>query len=764
MALNTLLYVASNPDLAIGGYGHDLPNALAHYDNFGKAEGRATDTFDPLIYVATNVDLIRGHYYENLVAATFHYIDYGAKEGRATTGFDPVNYLASNADLIQGGYRRDSANVMDHWLHYGALEGRSYTSFDANQYLLANPDLIRAGYGSNPLAVMEHWLNHGAFESRAATGFDAALYVASNLDLARGGYGLNLVAAEEHWLNHGAMEYRTTTGFDVAAYLAVNPDVARLVDNDPARATLQWIQQGALEGRHADGSGADFVTVYDGDHVATGAGRDTIIVSGPDRSDNLVVGQGSSVGAGAALANPLEDAPVAYFTKQLDAILAGVDLNSLQFNNQSVNGSTIYDGMNLTKSTILPLQPDILFDAFGMNDGGAAQFYSGESLPGAERALRARIADLQAAGVAIVLTTTPHPHTDRVPIGLPSGFPLVYPEVIDNPTQADLDAIAQQALITIDWKGEKLTVLSTYLAVNEMIRTVAQDTGAILIDAEKFWFDAELVHSQDELYGPGEFVHPNLLGHQLSYQAAIDDALTGVKQAFEDYVHGKASIYSPLFDSLVTHGSIDGGLGNDTASFAAGYHVDLGQGYALSGNALYSIENVEEVLIGSSKNLVSTIIGSDNADRLAINPADDHGGSVTLHGAGGNDILVGGQGNDVLVGGSGADTLTGGLGADVFVYGSFDEGGDAIVDFATGVDHIQFNKTGQSFAFLGNFESLAGAQSALAATGPGLTAAFIQSDHSLWVDSNNNHKLDSKDFRILLEGALHMGAQDFIMA
>ena len=763
MTLNPLIYVASNIDLTLAGYGHDLPNALAHYENFGRAEGRATDTFDPLMYVASNIDLIRGRYYENLVTATYHYIDHGAKEGRATTDFDSLNYLASNVDLIQGGYRRDSANVIDHWLHYGALEGRSYTSFDAKQYLLANPDLIRAGYGANPLAAMDHWLNHGAFEGRVTTGFDAALYVASNLDLARGGYGLNLVAAEQHWLNHGAMEYRATAGFDAAAYLAVNPDIARQVGHDSARAMLQWIQQGALEGRHIDGSGVDLVTVHDGDHVATGAGHDMIIVSGPDRSDNLVVGQGSSVGAGAALADPSKDAPVAYFTRQLNAILTAADLNSLQFNNQSVNGSTLYDGMNLTKSAILPLRPDILFDAFGMNDGGAAQFYSGESLPGAERALRARIADLQAAGVAIVLTTTPHPHTGRVPLGLPPGFPLVYPDVIANPTQADLDAIAQRALVTIDWKGEPLTVLSTYLAVNAMIRTVAHDTGAILIDAEKFWFDAELHHSQDELFGPGESVHPNLLGHQLSYQAAIDDALTGVKDAFDDYVHGKGSMYSPLFDSLVARGAIDGGSGNDTASFAAGYHVDLKQGYALSGNALYSIENVEEVWIGSSKDLMSTVIGSDRADRLAVNPADDHGGFVTLHGAGGNDILVGGQGNDVLIGGSGADTLTGGLGADLFVYNNFDEGGDVIVDFVTGVDRIQLPGTGAPFAFLGNFESLAVAQAALSSAGRAINAAFVQNEHSLWFDSNNNAKFDGGDLRISLTDTVQLNAHDFIV-
>ncbi|RXD03371.1 hypothetical protein EQZ23_13520 [Sphingomonas sp. UV9] len=144
--------------------------------------------------------------------------------------------------------------------------------------------------------------------------------------------------------------------------------------------------------------------------------------------------------------------------------------------------------------------------------------------------------------------------------------------------------------------------------------------------------------------------------------------------------------------------------------------------------------------------------------------ADDHGGFITLHGAGGNDVLVGGQGNDGLVGGSGADILTGGLGADVFAYAGFDEGGDVIVDFATGVDHIQLNRTVDPFAFLGNFESLAAAQTALSAAGQGLHAAFVQSAHTLWIDSDNTCEFSTDDFRISLTDVTHIDAHDFIIA
>jgi len=73
-------------------------------------------------------------------------------------------------------------------------------------------------------------------------------------------------------------------------------------------------------------------------------------------------------------------------------------------------------------------------------------------------------------------------------------------------------------------------------------------------------------------------------------------------------------------------------------------------------------------------------------------------GNDILVGSSANDTLDGGSGNDVLYGGGGNDTLIGGASADVFKF-SFNpvpsvtsgDGFDTIVDFAWGMDKLEFN-------------------------------------------------------------------------
>lgn len=105
------------------------------------------------------------------------------------------------------------------------------------------------------------------------------------------------------------------------------------------------------------------------------------------------------------------------------------------------------------------------------------------------------------------------------------------------------------------------------------------------------------------------------------------------------------------------------------------------------------------------------LTGSGKADRMVA-----LGGNDTLSGGGGNDTALGGAGNDridggagrdvlsgqggddTLTGGAGADRLTGGAGADTFVFHAATEGGDRIVDFTAGTDHIALDWTGFAIA------------------------------------------------------------------
>lgn len=89
-----------------------------------------------------------------------------------------------------------------------------------------------------------------------------------------------------------------------------------------------------------------------------------------------------------------------------------------------------------------------------------------------------------------------------------------------------------------------------------------------------------------------------------------------------------------------------------------------------------------------------TVTGSAVHDSL-----EGRGGNDTLSGLGGNDGMSGGTGDDHLIGGAGRDRLNGGLGADSFDFRMVTEGGDTIVDFAHGVDHLTF--TGSAFGLSG---------------------------------------------------------------
>lgn len=69
---------------------------------------------------------------------------------------------------------------------------------------------------------------------------------------------------------------------------------------------------------------------------------------------------------------------------------------------------------------------------------------------------------------------------------------------------------------------------------------------------------------------------------------------------------------------------------------------------------------------------------------------------LTIIGNAGNNSLIGGFGNDTIYGGAGNDTMSGGAGADYFVFNSTlnqSTNLDLIIDFQSGIDHLQLSKS-----------------------------------------------------------------------
>ena len=227
----------------------------------------------------------------------------------------------------------------------------------------------------------------------------------------------------------------------------------------------------------------------------------------------VVGGLGSSVGAGATLQDPARDAPVAWFTRSLQRRVGGGALARWTTVNGSVNGSTIHDGVARDWPALARSHPDIVVLAYGMNDGAPAQFDTGETYNGSMRDLATLVEEIRASGAVPVLLTSPSPHTVRFNWAPPAG-----------PTAKQWSSIdTTHPVRQVDVPGYGIAPESTrHAAVDAGIREVAASLGVDLIDVEPYWLRAVATYGQDPLFNRTEFVHPDLLGHALSYHAAID--------------------------------------------------------------------------------------------------------------------------------------------------------------------------------------------------------------------------------------------------
>ena len=110
-----------------------------------------------------------------------------------------------------------------------------------------------------------------------------------------------------------------------------------------------------------------------------------------------------------------------------------------------------------------------------------------------------------------------------------------------------------------------------------------------------------------------------------------------------------------------------------------------------------------------------------------------------LIGTDGADILSGTAANDILIGGEGADLLTGGAGQDYFIFAEEDSSinaTDEILDFETGIDHIDLSNTAIDFE--------------------NLTISFDEEGDSIIEDSQS-------DFALKINGEYALAEDDFII-
>ena len=238
---NVWAYRKYNPDL-VAVFGDDLAKYYMHYKNFGKNEGRiATEKaeepkpevgidpaeysaiFDVNYYIANNPDIAAaiGSDTKQLLA---HFINYGMAEGRqGSAKFNVWVYQKYNPDLVNA----FGGNLKEYYLHYnnyGVYEGRiaaevtppsseNYDSayyaavFDAESYAYYNPDLM-AVLGNDTGALLKHFVDYGMAEGRQGSAtFNVYRYIANNPDLVSA-FGNNLKEYYMHYINYGRAEGR----------------------------------------------------------------------------------------------------------------------------------------------------------------------------------------------------------------------------------------------------------------------------------------------------------------------------------------------------------------------------------------------------------------------------------------------------------------------------------------------------------------------------------------------------------------------------
>jgi hypothetical protein len=238
-------------------------------------------------------------------------------------------------------------------------------------------------------------------------------------------------------------------------------------------------------------------------------------------------GYGSSVGVSATLPDPA-DTPIAKFFEYLNGTVNKGGIYPLSMKNNSVNGSAINDFLatQWPETVATGIYPDIVLFVYGMNDFATALYNAGQTLGenGFEARLEAAIQKVQEAGGDVVLTTTPHPYSSKFNWSLPTTVDQIWPKFVAKPvSDADIIPPADASIIEFVWNGVRIKVSARYLRGNDVIRKVAVKMGCVLLDVEKYWFDAIAKYGEAALFNPGQDVHPNKFGHQQSYWKASQE-------------------------------------------------------------------------------------------------------------------------------------------------------------------------------------------------------------------------------------------------
>ncbi|MCI6782727.1 MAG: hypothetical protein MR594_03730 [Lachnospiraceae bacterium] len=269
-------------------FGNDEAAVLAHFVNYGMAEGRqGKKTFDVNFYRNQYADL-RAAFGKDLKSYYMHYMTSGKKEGRKGTGCTSLqgavtvyngvdysavydyNYYIKKYSDIRKVFGNDDAAVLAHFVNNGMSEGRQgKDSFSVTSYRNQYADL-RAAFGNDLKSYYMHYMTSAKKEGRAGTGcktlqgavtvyngvdysavYDYNYYISNNGDL-KAALGEDDVALLAHFVNYGMAEGRKASEeFNVNVYKKNYSDLRSAFGNDLKSYYIHYITSGKAEGRVA---------------------------------------------------------------------------------------------------------------------------------------------------------------------------------------------------------------------------------------------------------------------------------------------------------------------------------------------------------------------------------------------------------------------------------------------------------------------------------------------------------------------------------
>ncbi|RTZ43177.1 calcium-binding protein [Candidimonas sp. SYP-B2681] len=162
---NLQWYLDHNPDIAAA-VREGAIDALQHFEQFGKAEGRsATPFFDTQEYLLKNPD-VAAVVDAGEITAFDHFVQFGAAEGRSPVAlFDTDFYLSQNPD-VAAVVEAKAMTAVEHFVLFGRGEPRQITpTVNLAAYLAANPD-VQEGVDAGQISAFEHLIQFGLGENR----------------------------------------------------------------------------------------------------------------------------------------------------------------------------------------------------------------------------------------------------------------------------------------------------------------------------------------------------------------------------------------------------------------------------------------------------------------------------------------------------------------------------------------------------------------------------------------------------------------------